>query len=376
VKNVWCGVNNIFIFGIKNNTIKDMTGLIESLNISSSPYINAAISLLAFVVVAKIVDLFVDRVLRRFSSFTKTEIDDIIIDLIHYPIFLTIILIGLINAIMYLNPPQRIMFYSKGMIYTVITLIWTITIIRISRLIVKHSINKVSDVTGLGRDIIPLVENIAKIAIIIASLTVILSYWKINITPIIASAGLAGAAVALAAKDTIANFIGGVSVFIDKPFKIGDYIVLDKGERGEVVAIGLRSTRIKTRDDILIAVPNAIVANTKIINESAPVPRFRVRIPVSVAYGSDIDLVEKTLVDISLENKNVLDSPAPRVRFREFGDSSLRFELLCWAREPAVRGLTIHEINSSIYWKFKETGIKIPFPQRDVHIYREGSSGS
>ncbi|VAX34787.1 Potassium efflux system KefA protein / Small-conductance mechanosensitive channel [hydrothermal vent metagenome] len=353
-----------------------MTGLIESLNISSSPYINAAISVLAFVVVAKIADLFVDRVLRRFSSFTKTEIDDIIIDLIHYPIFLTIILIGLINAVLYLNPPQKIIYYSNGLLYTVITLIWTITIIRISRLIVKHTINKVSDVTGLGRDIIPLVENIAKIAIMIASLTVILSYWKINITPVIASAGIAGAAVALAAKDTIANFIGGVSVFIDKPFKIGDYIVLDGGERGEVVAIGLRSTRIKTRDDILIAIPNAIVANTRIINESAPVPRFRVRIPVSVAYGSDIDLVEKTLLDISLENKNVLDSPAPRVRFREFGDSSLRFELLCWAREPAVRGLTIHEINSSIYWKFRETGIKIPFPQRDVHIYREGSSGN
>ncbi|VAX30808.1 hypothetical protein MNBD_NITROSPIRAE03-1767, partial [hydrothermal vent metagenome] len=100
------------------------------------------------------------------------------------------------------------------------------------------------------------------------------------------------------------------------------------------------------------------------------------RIPVSVAYGSDIDLVEKTLLDISLENKNVLDSPAPRVRFREFGDSSLRFELLCWAREPAVRGLTIHEINKSIYRKFREMGIRIPFPQRDVHIYREGSSGS
>ena len=353
-----------------------MTGFVESLNISSSPYINAAISVLAFVVVAKIADLFVDKVLRRFSSFTKTEIDDIIIDLFHYPIFLTIILIGLINAVLYLNPPQKIIYYSNGLLYTVITLIWTITIIRISRLIVKHTINRVSDVTGLGRDIIPLVENIAKIAIMIASLTVILSYWKINITPVIASAGIAGAAVALAAKDTIANFIGGVSVFIDKPFKIGDYIVLDGGERGEVVAIGLRSTRIKTRDDILIAIPNAIVANTKIINESAPVPRFRVRIPVSVAYGSDIDLVEKTLLDISLENKNVLDSPAPRVRFREFGDSSLRFELLCWAREPAVRGLTIHEINSSIYRKFRETGIRIPFPQRDVHIYREGSSGN
>ncbi|MDH4232145.1 MAG: mechanosensitive ion channel, partial [Nitrospirota bacterium] len=208
------------------------------------------------------------------------------------------------------------------------------------------------------------------IAIIIAALMVVLSLWKVNITPLLASAGIAGAAVAFAAKDTIANFFGGISVFVDKPFTIGDYIVLDKGERGEVVAIGVRSTRIKTRDDIQITIPNSVIANTKIINESAPVPNFRVRIPVSVAYGSDIDLIERILLDIAAGNENVLPEPSPRVRFREFGESSLNFELLCWAKEPALRGLTIHHLNSAIYKKFNETGIRIPFPQRDVHLYQ------
>ncbi len=118
--------------------------------------------------------------------------------------------------------------------------------------------------------------------------------------------------------------------------------------------------RIKTRGDIQITIPNSLIANTKIINESAPVPNFRVRISVSVAYGSDIDLLDKILMDIASENENVLSVPVPRVRFREFGESSLNFELLCRAKEPAVRGLMVHQLNSAIYKKFNETGIKIP----------------
>ena len=84
----------------------------------------------------------------------------------------------------------------------------------------------------------------------------------------------------------MANFFGGISLFADQAYKVGDYIILDRGERGEVMDMGLRSTRIKTRDDVMITIPNAILANSKIINESAPVPRFRIRVPFGVAYGT------------------------------------------------------------------------------------------
>lgn len=347
-----------------------MTGFIESLEISSSPYINAIISVLVFIVLAKMADLVLVKFLRRFTRFSKTDMDDKIIDLLHRPVFFTIIIIGSALSISYLKPSPDTFFYINGILYSLLAIIWCVTIIRISNVIIEYAVHKVSDVTGLSQDVIPLVENISKIVFIIAALMVVLSIWKINITPLIASAGIAGAAVAFAAKDTIANFFGGISVFVDKPFKIGDYIVLDKGERGEVVAIGVRSTRIKTRDDTLITIPNSIIANTKIINESAPVPNFRVRIPVAVAYGSDIDLVQNILLELAKVNSNVLHDPSPRVRFREFGDSSLNFELLCWAKEPALRGLTVHELNCAIYKKFNETGIKIPFPQRDVHLFQ------
>jgi MscS family membrane protein len=345
-----------------------MTGITEYLKISASPYINALVSLVVFVAVAKMADVLVNRVFRRFAKFTKSEVDDRIIDVIHRPVFLTIILIGCTFAVAYLKGSPQVVFYTLGAVYSVLSIVWAITAIKVINILIGYVIYRASDETGLRKDIVPLTENIFKVIIIAAALLIILSIWKINITPLLASAGIVGVAVAIAAKDTLSNFFGGISIFVDRPYKIGDYIVLQAGERGEVVAIGVRSTRIKTRDDILITVPNSLIANGKIINESAPLPNFRVRVPVSVAYGSDIDLVEKVLLEIASANANILSEPAPRVRFREFGDSALNFELLCWAKEPALRGRTVHELNSAIYKKFNEMGITIPFPQRDLHI--------
>lgn len=348
-----------------------MPGIKESLKILTSPYMNAFLSIFLLVVFAKIVDIIINKVFRRFAKFTKSNIDDRIIDAIHRPIYLTIILMGCAIIITRLKASPDVVFYINNALYSAVSIVWAITIMKISNAVTEHVIYKGPDVMGLSRDIIPLIENLLKIVIIAAALMTVLSIWEINVTPLLASAGIVGVAIAIAAKDMLSNFFGGISIFMDRPYKLGDYIVLESGERGEVVTIGVRSTRIKTRDDILIAVPNAVIANSKIINESAPIPNFRVRIHVSVSYGSDIDLVERTLLEIASNNRNILSEPAPRVRFREFGDSALNFELLCWAREPALRGRTIHELNSSIYKKFNETGIIIPFPQRDVHIYHK-----
>lgn len=193
-------------------------------------------------------------------------------------------------------------------------------------------------------------------------------YIGISFTAVFASAGIAGIAIALAAREILANFFGGIGILMDRPFKTGDFILLDSGERGMVVNVGMRSTRILTRDDIQIAIPNSIITNTKIINESAPRHRFRVRIKIGVAYGSDIDLVEKTLLGVARSNKLSCPTPDPRVRFRSFGDSALDFELLCWAHRPLDKGRLIHELNCEISKTFKAEGIQIPFPQRDIHL--------
>ena len=149
----------------------------------------------------------------------------------------------------------------------------------------------------------------------------------------------------------------------------GDFIILDSGERGVVTDIGLRSTRILTRDDVEITVPNGIIGNGKIINEAGgPPAQHRIRVAVGVAYGSDIDQVIEVLEKVGADNDSVLAAPAPRVRFRQFGDSSLDFELLGWIARPIDRGRVRHELNCAVYKALNENSIEIPYPQRDLHV--------
>jgi small-conductance mechanosensitive channel len=178
-----------------------------------------------------------------------------------------------------------------------------------------------------------------------------------------------GIVLGLAAKDTVANFFAGIFLMADSPFKEGDYILLDTGERGYVKNMGIRSTRIMTRDDIEITIPNSVIASSKIVNESGgPAEIERVRITLQVAYGSDIDNVKELLKSIAVENSNVMDDPEPRVRFREFADSGLKLQLLFWIYKPEIRGRTVDEVNTEIYKQFAQNNISIPYPTMNVII--------
>lgn len=213
-----------------------------------------------------------------------------------------------------------------------------------------------------------LIFRVVTLVILIVMIWNVTDYLGISLTAVFASAGIAGVAFALAARETLANFFGGISILLDRPFKTGDYIIIESGERGEVLEVGFRSTWIVTRDDVQIAIPNSILTSSKVINESAPLPRFRVRIKVGVAYGTDIDRVERILLEEAKNNSLVSATPEPRVRFRAFGDSALDIELLCWANRPHDKGKLIHELNRRIYQKFDSEAIVIPFPQRQIHV--------
>ena len=140
--------------------------------------------------------------------------------------------------------------------------------------------------------------------------------------------------------------------------------------------IGIRSTRLLTRDDVEVSIPNGVMGGAKIINEAGgPAHRYRVRVAIGVAYGSDIDKVMNLLLEIANGHPKVQPTPEARARFRTFGESSLDFELLCWIARPADRGLVVHELNCAIYKGFSENGITIPFPQRDVYIREMRADG-
>jgi small-conductance mechanosensitive channel len=133
--------------------------------------------------------------------------------------------------------------------------------------------------------------------------------------------------------------------------------------------IGIRSTRLLTRDDVEVTVPNAVIANAQIVNETGgPYDKMRVRVKVEAAYGSDVDRVREVLLGSVEGVENISPEPSPRVRFRELGSSGLVFELLAWIDEPIYRGRVLDDLNTRVYKAFNAAGIEIPYAKRDVYI--------
>ncbi len=216
---------------------------------------------------------------------------------------------------------------------------------------------------------IPLFDLMVTVAIVAAAAYALLQVWNIDPTAWLASAGIIGIAVGFAARDTLANLFAGFFIIADTPYTIGDYIVLGTGERGLVVNVGIRSTRLRTRDDVEIIIPNSEMANAKIINESGGIrDRYRVRLKVGVAYGTELEHVCEILSQAAADHPEVTKEPAPRVRNRGFGDSSVDFELLFWINDPAKRGKISHDLYMLIYKRFNQKGVVIPFPQRDLWV--------
>jgi small-conductance mechanosensitive channel len=214
--------------------------------------------------------------------------------------------------------------------------------------------------------------SIIRYAVISVGFVVILQTAGIDLTALNVLAGAVGIGLGFGLQNIVNNFISGIIILFERPIKVGDRIVVGEVE-GDVTHIGGRSTTIVSNDNISIIVPNSKFITENVINWSHNDRMVRFRIPVSVAYGSDVRLVERLLLEVAAENSDVLDKPAPGVRLMEFGDSGLLFELRAWSTTLIHRkGLLVSNLNFAILAKFTEHGIEIPFPQRDLRI-RGGS---
>ncbi len=332
-------------------------------------WLQALVIIFAALLVAWIFDRFISAALRKLAGRTKFQVDDHLIDNLHNPIYVSVILIGTALAANLLKIPEPFDFVVFSILQTIAYLVWTLFLLRVTRSLIRYIADDENHVAVLHPQTRPLFENLAMIVIVVLAVYIIFTAWNVDMTAWLASAGIVGIAVGFAAKDTLANLFSGVFILADAPYKIGDYVVLDTGERGEITHIGIRSTRLMTRDDVEVTVPNAIMGNTKIINESGgPEAKFRIRIAVGVAYGSDIDRIRDLLMAIALADDAVCDEPEPRVRFRRFGPSSLDFELLCWVEEPVLRGRVTDALNCEVYKRFNQEGVEIPYSKQDVYI--------
>jgi small-conductance mechanosensitive channel len=333
------------------------------------PALSALAIIVAFLFLAAVVNRIISGIVSRAVARTETDLDDRIVALLHRPVFSTVALIGLILAIYRLELPEDLLLATLATVKTVIIVIWLVFGLRFSRLIMRALKDREDRFEFIQPTTEPLLRNALAVVLFLSAAYAIMVSWDIKVTGLLASAGIVGLALSFAAQDTLSNLFAGVAILADRPYKLGDYIILDSGERGRVTHIGLRSTRLLTRDDVEVSIPNSIMGAAKIVNEASGVPdRYRIRVAVGTAYGSDIDHVMEVLLKVGTDHKDVRPTPEPRVRFRQFGDSSLDFELLCWIERPADRGRVVHELNCGVYKAFSEAGITIPFPQQDLYI--------
>jgi len=340
-------------------------------------YVKSLIFLCMTLIAAKTVDWTVWRVMRRLSDRISGGLVDQIAMTIRRPVFWTVVLIGILWALSPLGLTGWELNGAWSTVMTILVAVWSIFLIRIARIALKALSDNREVALVVQPQTLPLFENLAVVLVLSLTVYLIFRAWDIDMTAWMASAGIAGIVLGFAARDTLSNLFAGVFILADAPFRIGDYIVLDNGSRGEVTHIGIRSTRLRTRSDVEITVPNSIIGGSTVTNESGgPHEKTRIRVPIGVAYGSDIDRVREVLMSIGLSNADVCEEPAPRVRFRQFGASSLEFELQCWIDLPPLRGGVVDALNTAIYKRFRDEGIEIPFPKQDVYVKQFPRSSS
>jgi MscS family membrane protein len=322
--------------------------------------------------IGKLLQLALQVVLGRIAKKTASSLDDHLVKLLSAPVLQTTVIFSLVAAEKVLSLGGSVDQFLDRLLVTLLILFWARAWFKATSLILEALSSERGRFMVLQPRTVPLFEMGIKLGLVTVFAWFFLALWGIDGTAWLASAGVVGIALGFAARDTLANLISGVSIVADAPYKMGDYIVLDSGERGIVTGLGMRSTRLLTRDDVEVSIPNSVMGNAKITNESGgPKIQHRIRVPVGVAYGTDTSQVIAILEQLSQESSLIVANPAPRIRMRAFGESSLVFELLGWIGHPELRGRAVHELLMAIDKRFREEGIVIPFPQRDLHVRKD-----
>jgi small-conductance mechanosensitive channel len=214
--------------------------------------------------------------------------------------------------------------------------------------------------------------NITRLAILLLGSLLLLDNLGVSIAPLITALGVGGLAIALALQDTLSNLFAGVHILASKKVQVGDFIRLDTGEEGQIVDINWRNTTVQQVQNNQAIIPNARLAESVIINYFRPYPEMSVTVPVGVAYGSDLDQVERVAKEVGTEVMHEVtggvEKHEPVVRFAKFGESSVDINVILRTREFAQQYVIVSEFVRRLHARFQREGIDIPFPVRSIRM--------
>lgn len=342
------------------------------IDFGSISYSDMAVSLAIIVgafILSKTIYPVVFGVFFNITSKTRTELDKKIVLSFKNPLGILITMTGIYIALWYLKLPRS---YSEVIYKVFISLgiLWVLwTSVKTVGVITKWHLKKSTQT--LPRTSILTINKLAKAMLYAIALLMVLSAFGVEIGPLMASLGIGGLAVALALQNTLSDFFAGIYISSDKTIGLGDYVKLESGLKGYVDEMGWRSTKIKTLPNNSVSVPNSKLADSVLTNYHQPEQSMAVIVPCGVAYGSNLEEVEKVTIE---EGKKILDNTEggdpdfePFLRYHEFGESNVKFSVILRVQEYVDQYLVTHEFMKRLSKRYSRENIEISYPSRNIY---------
>jgi small-conductance mechanosensitive channel len=328
----------------------------------------SAIVLGAAYLVAALVTLVVGRVLMARARRTPKGSYEHLVRSLRRPLGTALFLLGAVMAVGPLPLPESWLVRIARLLFSGAVVAATVALVRAWRLILHWW---ATDPTSgeekpWARDFSPLLTKVGGILIALFGLITLLKGVGVDVNSLVVSLGVGSLAVGLAAQDTLANMFAGFTLLLDRPFRIGERIQLATGEVGDVDAIGLRATRLRTADETLLVIPNSLLTKEKVVNLSSPSRTLTTRIEVGVPYGSDLAQVKEILRAAVFCSKRVEPTREPIVLLVRLAEFSVNFRVVFWVTDYVEQAVAMSEVYEEIYKRMAEAGIEIPYPVRRV----------
>jgi len=312
------------------------------------------------------------RGLRRIVRRTPTEFDDRLLAAVGGEIRWLVVLLTLHLATV------RLTFISAGLKTLLKDAYFVVALVLVMRIVFRlidladSWAREHSRAAGREHELEPLIvllSRLGRVILAVLALSILLSYFGVNVTAFATALGLGGLAISLAAKDTVADAIAGFIILVDRPFRIGDRIEIQEvGTWGDVTEIGLRTTRIRTRDNRMVIVPNSIIGANQVINYSYPDPQYRIETHVGIAYGTDIEAARQIIVDTVRQVEGVLTDRPVDALYVEMGDSAMVFRVRWWIESYRDTRRMFDKVHTALQNAIDEAGIECPFPTQTLNI--------
>lgn len=335
---------------------------------SAGPWISFAVAALLLIGLGSILHRILMSQLHSLAKKTGASWDDDLVNNISKPTYLAVFTAATFVAI----ELSKLPFKDHALINhglkaaLIIFMFWTIERIIYSLIRGNILLSSLSDSTR------GLVSGVLRVSVLVVGVLMILDSAGISITPLLASLGVGSVAVALALQDTLTNLFSGLYILADKPFRIGDYIEIEGGIQGYVTKIGWRSTHVRMLSNNIVVVPNSKMASTVLTNFDMLDHETSLLVPVGVSYDSDLSKVERVTIEVAKQTISKVQGGVasfdPYIRYKEFADSSINFNVILRAEKYDLHFILRHEFIKDLHAAYKREGIEIPYPQRVVHM--------